>query len=746
MLTYICLSIALVILVITFVLAFKKRNSASKAITCIMVGIFLSTFFMMLPTEWVLKGENVFSNALYGGLSSLLYSFDALGGGQDIAQLETIALTGWVKTVYMIVNYVVFAAAPILTSSLILSFIGDIGERMRYTLTLSPKCYVFSQINKNSLILAKAIKQKNGKKTIVFCDTKDVDKEMIVDAKALGAILLYAPCTDLKLSRRFKKYEFLLISANEDDNIELAEAIIDKKNKFNQHEVTVNAFAESGTSINILEHLLKKEPCVVFDSLCEKTLENAKDVLFDEPNTKIAFCDTDNASDGCVEIAEAKGFDLLKKTWEQAKIDNNYKNYDITLKSLKENGDFDKTGLKVNKNRFTKTWVDDSLRIRFVDEIALFCNNLIFEHPLYNLPDGRKDISVMIVGCGRLGMRMLKTVAWCGQIDGYSLKICVYDKDAKKAEQQFLQQCPALSQYGIKFIEADIETADFENKIKDSLDATFVCVATGSDDLNLSVSEDLFRIFRRNNFKYTPPIFTRVRKSVKSVNLDKKGSYLSDRNIHLFGTAESMFSDNTLFNTKLDNLALAVHLCYCWALDKPNDSFEYRSALEAFYSSEYNRRSSMAVALHIASKLRSCGIINKNQTEPDLTDIAKFEKLIEEQEDVFESLAKNEHERWNAFVGSEGYRPADFETVIKYAKENRSHKDDASKLHPCILSWEELDDFQEKYDKLANELGLKKSDFKEYDKKIVKEIPLIIRKANQLSVTGFEFRHTNEEK
>ena len=39
-------------------------------------------------------------------LSSLLYSFKALGGRQDIAQLETIALSGILKAIYIYVNYI----------------------------------------------------------------------------------------------------------------------------------------------------------------------------------------------------------------------------------------------------------------------------------------------------------------------------------------------------------------------------------------------------------------------------------------------------------------------------------------------------------------------------------------------------------------------------------------------------------------------------------------------------------------
>ena len=717
---------AAAVLIVAAVAVVRNRNNTSKWITYVTLAIFFSTFLMVLPTAWGKEGVKLACEPLHKIVSALLYSFKALGGRQDISQVESIGLEGFAKTVYVIINYIAFAAAPILASSMILSFIGDMGDRMRYATRFSPVCYVFSEINDNSLSLAKGIKDKKGRKTIVFCNTKDTDKAEITKARELGAILLYKSCKDIKFGRRFKSYELCLISESEDDNIKLAEAIILKKNKLKKYDIVVNAFAHSGISINLLENLMKKSPCFVFDSLTKETLEKAEDLK--KEDTKIVFCNTALTHISLIDDAEKRGFTVLKKPWEKAKIGIEYTDYNITLFESSEEG-FKKKGLKYKGGRFTENWVNDPLRIRFVDEIALFCYNLLYEHPLYNLPENRHDISVMLVGCGCLGMRMLKTVVWAGQIDGFTLKIKVYDKQAKEIENKLLLQCPELKGYGIDFIDVDIESAELKEKMKDSLDAAYVCIATGSDDLNLSTAENLYHIFRRNNIDYTPPIFTRVRKTIKSENYNEKGSYLKNRNIHLFGTVDSVFKEKTLFNSKLENLAFAVNLCYCWALGADKESFEYGAAAEALYGSEYNRRSSMAAALHIAAKLYSCGLANKENSEIGEENLLKFEKLISEKKTKLDDLAKNEHDRWNAFVRSEGYVGVDMETVKGYADKTHSHKDDESKRHPCILSWEELDKFQKEYDACYEEFGLKKCDFKEYDYKIVKEIPQIVRAA-----------------
>ncbi|MBE6770195.1 MAG: hypothetical protein E7548_05520 [Ruminococcaceae bacterium] len=727
--------IAGIILIISIGFAIKNRNNMSSWISCVLLGVFFSTFFMVLPTEWIKEGKVMESPTLYSVLSSLLYSFKALGGRQDIAQLETVQITGLLKTLYIVVNYIMYALAPILASSLILSFIGDTGEKLRYFLSFSKKCYVFSEINENSLTLAKGIKKAEKRVTLIFCNTKKADKNLLNEAKKLGAITLYKSCKDLILLKRFKEYEFCLVSENEDDNIQVTEDIITKKNRLKKHKVTVNSFAQSGTNIEVMESMVAKKPCAVFESGEEAFIERAKIIASQAPKTKLVFFNVSNDNEKFKAFSEEYSVTAYATPWNSTRLDSEFEGYDMSLYYYNDKGKISKKGIGFNKNHLVAEWQEEALKIRFIDEIALFCNNLIFNYPLYDVPNGKREIFVLLIGCGRLGTQMLKTVSWCGQIEGYTLKIRVLDKKAKGVKQEFYSLYPEMNNYDIEFEDVEIESPEFESKVSAYANASFVCVATGSDDLNLSTAENVYRIIRRNYSGETPPIFSRVRKTIKSNNFEEKGSYLKERNIHLFGTTASVFSNDTLFNSTLENLAFAVHLCYNWALNEPKDSFVYKKALNDFCTSEYSRRSSMAAALHISAKLGSCGIIAKG-TLPTDSDLLKFEEILKD--DVLKlTLVKNEHDRWNAFMRSEGFRTVDFETVKKYAPLTRSHKDEAAKLHPCIVSWEELDILQEQYNKLQKQLDLKPSDFKEYDEKIVVEIPQIIRKARQLCEKGW---------
>lgn len=632
------LVLGLVAIGIATFFACKNRHDATKCIAAITLGVFFATFFMVLPTQWVKEGKDVFCEPLYAFLSSLLYSLKALTGRQDIAQLETIELPAVLKALCIVLSYICFALSPILASGLLMTFIGDTGEKMRFMLHRAPKCYVFSEVNENALALAKGIQNKSDKKTLVFCDGKDANKALVAKAKELGAIVLYASCKDLSVTR-FDAYEFFLISTDEDKNIRTAEAIIAKHGDSKHASILINAFVESGTNVNFLESIMKNK--------------------------------------------------------------------------------------------------DTNIELRCVDEIALFCNYLVYNYPLYDTKGNGKNISVAIVGCGRTGMRMLKTVFWAGQIYNHTLKIRVYDKDADACREDFFRQCPGLkNEEIIKFVSADVCTADFETQLlasENSADATYIVVAMGNDQLNLSVSDELYRIYRRHyQFQDSrmPEIFTRVRSQAKSENFSNKPEFLEARHIHLFGTTASIFSDKTLFDTELENLALAVHLAYDNKLHIGKDCEEYIESCRNFKTGEYNRRSSMAVALHIPAKLYMCDAISKTEGKIlTAANMQKYAKCLATDPVLRKQLAINEHIRWNAFFLSEGYLSATTQQMHQYAKAVDSHKDKLSMLHPCIIDWDKLDELEHVY----NTTYGKKEEFKKHDKEIVEKIPEIWAFAQQMN-------------
>ena len=664
--------------------AYKNRYKTKKCITCILSGIFFSSVFMLLPTEWIKEGQNVSSPFLYRFLSSLIVSIKILAGNPDLLQIERIALSGWQRIVYIAINYIYYIIAPFLTSSLILSFIGDTLDKIRYFLTFSKKICVFSELNKNSVTLAESIVNENKMSTVVFCNTKNVNNDMTERARKLGGIMLYNDCYALlPFRKRMSSYELYLISENKDKNVRDAEAAIKCKHEMSGIQFKTIAFTQDNISISNLESLL-------------------------------------NNKDNKLEETQSDNSELFKMV--------------------------------------------------FVDELTLFCNSLVYDYPLYfelmnpdyaSINEKSDLISVIIAGCGEWGMHMLKTVLYNGQIPDIKLKIRVYDKQASHQEQLFFAKCPQIAKLlqekdsgvDLRFVDTDAWTDDFYTKIEEekNTDANYVCIATDDDRLNIDLAERLYRFLRiKNNFKYTPPIFARVKNDeITNKMTGNNKTYLDERRIMLFGTASSFYSETTLFNTRLELLALGVQLIY--DSDKTGETLlskcnrrsdKYIKAINSFYNSEYSRRSSMAAALHIGTKIFHCLKSHKYIVTDENGKTMSVEKAMENKEirekllqiyrefideakgnkDGMRAVMKNEHDRWNFFMATEGYRSSTIDDIKAYYPISDKHKDELSKSHPCIIPFDELDELTSSYNKQFNA----DKDFVNEDKKLIQNLPEIV--------------------
>lgn len=620
-----CFIAGLVILGTAIFFAFKNRHSTSKWIGCLLVGIFLYSFVTVLPTVWIKDGKIVSYPTLFSVASSLFYGLKSISGGQDLYQPESASLPAALKFVYVLISYIVFITSPILASGLLISFFGDKGDMMRYIFRRSRECAVFSEVNENSLALAKGVRE-SGVKTIVFCNSKSIDRDLAAAAKSIGGILLYKQASAMKIARRYKKYTFYLVSDDGDLNIEQASGIAKRCGRLSSNKVTVNVFAESGTGVELLEEIYKKLNAPVIRA-----------------------------------------------------------------------------------------------ELRCIDEAAFFCDRLIYDYPLYDTKGHGKNISVAIIGCGRTGTDMLKSVYRSGIIEGYSSKITVFDKAASRRRGEFLKACPGLANENrICFVDADALSSEFDEKLLEYVpDATYVVAATNDDGQNLAIADDVYRVFRRKSGftdEGIPEIFARVRSKRKIGPYTENEEYAKRRKIHLFGTADSVYSHSILFNTELERLALGVHLAYSEMFLKEDEALDFEAARREFVSGEYNRRSSIASALHIPSKLQVCredGKVSRNVDDKEL--IALYREKMKDDAELLR-MAKNEHERWIAYMKTEGYVSATDADLAALRDNVGRDKDKISRVHACIADWDELGEIE----KIFSE------QFRTYDFAIVKKVPDII--------------------
>lgn len=300
--------------------------------------------------------------------------------------------------------------------------------------------------------------------------------------------------------------------------------------------------------------------------------------------------------------------------------------------------------------------------------------------------DNDKVVSAVIVGLGSYGLETLKGLLWYCQMPGYSVKINLFDKD-KDTEKRLCGLCPGLmkgaggksqldARYDITVHSGvDAFSSDFEERMAQIGDVTYVFISLGEDNRNISAAVKVRNICNAHG-KESADIETVVYDADISHTMscewqgdESSGGAKNFRgqgyNIHMIGDLESFYTVGTVIDSGLERSGLAIHLGY-------NKGTPYEQAVESFYRFEYNYRSSLAKAIHdkaittLAANGELCELLD--------ADLADFESLPCEKK---VEIAAVEHSRWNAYMITEGYIYGE-------------NKDFLAKTHPELKPTNEL--------------------------------------------------------
>ena len=319
--------------------------------------------------------------------------------------------------------------------------------------------------------------------------------------------------------------------------------------------------------------------------------------------------------------------------------------------------------LHVRRVRRARNFVIDTLK-----KYSIFDTQLTKE--------GKKLISIVIVGLGYYGMELLKAICWCGQMDGYILQIHVFDASCE-LEKKIESVAPELIKYNHKQIEGepfydiffhemvDANSQDFLNELSSIKDISTVFVCLGDDELNISTAMRMRMQFTRDKINFgrvQPNIYAIVYSSIKSDTFNQNGGLKSikgvDYDITFIGSMKERYALSFIEQNELEEEGLKYHLA--WA----NTEKEVEEAKLTYEKYEYYRRSSVSKALHVYYR-RQLGLMNISDLE---------DKILE-------------HKRWNAYTRAEGYV---YNAV----------KDDIAKTHPDLIPYDKLSEREKLKDKI----------------------------------------------
>lgn len=443
----------------------------------------------------------------------------------------------------------------------------------------------------------------------------------------------------------------------------------------------------------------------VFSEMNEKSLTLAESIRKNDNKQLVVFADVfeknDEASYEMMERARKIGAALFKKDIRNIHFgfhrqkksmrffligENQMENIEQTIKLVEKYRNRDNTHVFLFATRTTgevllSGLVKGKIKLRRINDIRALIDKTLFDDcekffdsALEN-EDGTKDISAVIVGVGQYGRNMIKALSWYCQMDGYRVSIDAFDKDAKAYEKLYVE-CPELlseerngvfeageAQYRIA-VHSGVEagTKSFTDAIEKLKNATYVLVALGEDELNIHTALYLRMIFERMGVK--PIIQAVVYNSKEAKALENITNYAGQRyDVDFIGNMESLYSEESITNSVLEEEALSRHLKW--------------GAEDDFWTYEHNYRSSMASAIHMKARIH-CGIPGAEKEEKDLTELER---------DALEVL---EHRRWNAYMRSEGF--------VYSGSPNKSSRNALAKMHNDLVPFEILTEEEKRKD------------------------------------------------
>ena len=369
--------------------------------------------------------------------------------------------------------------------------------------------------------------------------------------------------------------------------------------------------------------------------------------------------------------------------------------------------------------------------IRVVNMSERIAYRLLDEHPLYDhIRDGH--VTVLLAGLTPVNIALLKAVCWCGQMGAYALpRIYAAGIQSEDIERKLRADVPDLfaGGYDITMLHCKDLLDLYQQVEAKAKDAGYISVAMEDDSHTLDAALELRRLFCRMDETFTndPPIFTLIRdhEKMEMVSQLKTANNKAERRVSYqltpFGDRRQVLSYENLVHEPLDDLSKNVHLAYS-SIDAKTDQeleVDVESGLEVYNSLEVFKRANRANAMHIRYKLALLGLDytdREDVPEVDLNDYLTQDKL--------EVLQRTEHDRWMAFLQSEGWTGASVEQIQTLRKaglcpgpNEGSNKCDVLKMHPYICDFDEL---------LEKSKILEHNDTTIYDRKLITRIPDIL--------------------
>ena len=603
-------SVALILATIAvciFSIAFRKkrRRWLIKPFYAIAIGVFVASSVIFLPIYR--RDFNVVQTIILS-IHNAIRLFIVDGEFTVISEQTSLFTSDVFRLSYDFVAGILFLAAPMLTLGVVASFFKAAWSYLFYVVCgFKRDAYIFSQLNERSITLAHSLKQNDKRRLIIFTDVFEENKEstyeLIERAKNIGALCFKSDITitNFRFHSRKSKLYFFIVGSDDEENINQAIAL---------------SSPEGSTNLNVLGQKM-----------------NGYD--YPSADNRIYIFAKSTSCEPLINAIDTKYMKIRRINDMQSLI----------YRLLYERG-----------NELFDSAIETGRTVT---------------NPVTGEQENEKLISAVIIGLGIHGTEMLKALPWFGQMYPYRMEINAFDK-SPHAAMRFRSECPELydfdpnnaadsslvkdhphngdfetkgeAHYKITIhSNVDVNLDRFDARIQTLKNATYVLVALGDDNHNIKTAIKIRSLLKRVGAN--PIIHAIVYNQSKNSLLGRMHNFSNQTyDIIPIGSLDVAYSEDSILPSELEKKALERHLSWIDTRNKsPEQVVEEREREEkSFWAYDYNYRSSIASVIHRKYK-DYCKIpgSGKHKSERSEAELWFYREL--------------EHQRWNAYVRSDGY-------------------------------------------------------------------------------------------
>lgn len=318
----------------------------------------------------------------------------------------------------------------------------------------------------------------------------------------------------------------------------------------------------------------------------------------------------------------------------------------------------------------------------------------------------KDDFRVLLIGFGYKGWAVLRNIACNGQLlkrgsttqTGLGVDIVDHDEDAIAG---FLYYHPGLingteNELHVRFLPAqDALRYEFDAWLTEHLrDYDQVVICLPKDEENIRLAERIKKIKTSLGLK--------ISLVVQILNMDRR-DYWTSSDAQCFGALKDLYRWSRIDHAPVDAMAKALHAK--WKTKLYAELTEKTKQEQWRGCKFFDRQSSRASARCEENLLRLLGYEVVDEVAKNL-EVVSDEEVRREIEDHLDTLARNEHLRWNAFMVLSGVERWDMENPRLEEIDEKERKLNQRKeygRHAAIVPYDQLPEVDYRLAKSLNE-------------------------------------------